>query len=478
MKPSSTSSSRLGWLDKAVLVHIGVLLVGSAWAFGGNIWWSRLALSIWASLALPLTLISFLRKDTVGDEARARKWWLLPPLLYAALVITSTFNPSFATLVIEGDSLMAHKGAARPNWPSTVSATGSLDSLWLGAGVYLSALNLALVLRSRTALRGIMILIASNALALSIFGTLQSLSSAGFYFGSATSPNLRYFATFIYNNHWGAFMILSLSVALGLLFYYTRRIHGRDLWHSPFSAALLGVLLIAATAPISASRAATGMAAVLLTIATVHALATIARNRRRQHRSVWPPVALVLLLMLSATAAVGWLALNSIASRYTETREALAQNQSLWGARIELYQDTWELARQKPVFGWGLNSYGIAFQLERPRPLPEDRQYESSYVTAHNDWLQSVAETGFLGTALLVAMSALPLAALPRHSRGHPLVAYPLLGFGLVLLYAGIEFPFSNAAFLILFWTCLFAAVQYARLQPVGRSAELPGGAP
>jgi O-antigen ligase len=476
MKRFSSSSSRLTWLDKAVFVQVAVLLVGSAWAFGGNIWWARLALSIWASLALPLTLIAFLRKDTIGQEARARKTWLLPPLLYAGLVVASTFNPSFDPLVIDGVTLVAHKGAARPDWPSTVNAAASLGSLWLGAGVYLSALNLAWVLRSRAALRGLMILIAGNALALSVFGTVQALSSAGFYFGAATSPNLRYFATFIYNNHWGAFMILSLSVALGLLFYQVRRIHGRDLWHSPFSAALLGALLIAATAPISASRAATGMAALLLTIATVQALVTITRERRRRNRPVWPPVVALLLWVSAGIGAVGWLALDAITSRYTETRSALEKNQSLWGARLELYRDTWELARQKPVFGWGLDGYGVAFQLIRPPPLEANRQNERRYATAHNDWLQSIAETGFAGTTLLVAMVALPLATLPRRVRGHPLVAYPLSGLGLLLLYAIVEFPFSNPAFLVLFWTCLFMTVQYARLLPFDRASESTEG--
>ena len=55
------SSSPLSWLDRAVLVHVGVLFLGATWAFGGNIGWARLGLSIWASLSLPLTAAAFLQ---------------------------------------------------------------------------------------------------------------------------------------------------------------------------------------------------------------------------------------------------------------------------------------------------------------------------------------------------------------------------------------------------------------------------------
>ncbi len=469
------SSSPLSWLEKAVLVHIGVLLLGSTWAFGGNIWWARQMLAVWASLAPAITVAAFFQAGSPGRDARRKAGWLLPPALFALLVIASTFNPSFSSGVIGGDMLMIHTGPAHPRWPSTVNPADSLDSLWFGTGAYLSAFNLALVLRGRRSLRFVLVLVATNALTLAVFGTMQKLSGSGFYFGAAVSPNERFFSTFIYNNHWGAFMVLALSVATGLLFYHARNHRGRDLWHSPFSASVVGVLIVAATAPVSASRAATAMAALLVTVATAHALFKIAAARRHERRAVWPAVTLLLALVMAVTAAVGWLGFRSINQRYTETRRALAQDKSLWSARSELYHDTCELVRRQPVFGWGLNSYGVAFQLIRPRSIQPQRQYESSYETAHNDWLQSLAETGVVGTALLLLTLALPLASLTRSSLRHPLVVYPLTGLGVILLYACVEFPFSSGAVLFLFWTCLFTVVRYARLQPDRTTA--PAGA-
>lgn len=182
-------------------------------------------------------------------------------------------------------------------------------------------------------------------------------------------------------------------------------------------------------------------------------------------------IALLLLATLAITAA-GWLALRSINERYAETRIALEQNQSLFEERAALYKDTWTLAMRKPVFGWGLESYGTAFMLIRPRPLEATRQYEANYVKAHSDWLQSVAETGFVGTTLLLMMAVVPFLSAPLRMLSHPLVGYPLLGCAVIALYAWVEFPFASSAVLITFWTVFFSAVRYARLQGASTRAE------
>jgi O-antigen ligase len=376
----------------------------------------------------------------------------------------SGFNPSFTAFFTEGERVLMHRGATHASWPSTVNPSDTWRALWFCSTVYLAAANLVFVVRRRSALRTLMTVIAVNTLVLAIYGTLQKLSGAGFYFGQATSPNPRFFATFIYYNHWGAFMVLGLGGAAALIFHQAKHQRGRDLWHSPFPMSVLGLIVIAITAPVSASRAATGMAATMLTLVLGHGLIRIAAVRRSQGRTAAPVIVSVLILALTTTVAVGWLAQRSIQERYTDTRTALSANPSLFDSRMELYRDTWALAQKQPVFGWGLESYATAFMLVRPRPLEATRQYEKSYADAHSDWLQSFAETGFVGTALVVLMGLLPLTTLPRASRSHPFVIYPLLGCAFVALYACIEFPFGNGAVLITFWTFFFAAIRYAQL--------------
>ena len=333
--------------------------------------------------------------------------------------------------------------------------------------MYLSAFNLAVVVQSRSALRKLMVFIAGGTLVLAVFGTLQKLTGSGFYLGAAESPNPRFFATFIYYNHWGAFMILGLTTATGLLFYSVRRHQshpGRDLWHSPFSAALVGVLLIATSAPVSASRASTVITALIAGVALTHALVRVIAAHRAQQRSIWPQVLLIVFLATATTSAVGWLSYRSIEERYTETRLTIDQNKSLFGGRAELYRDTWRLVREKPVFGWGLDTYAVGFQLIRPYTVNLRDRDQNVYATAHSDWLQLLAETGFVGTGLLILMGLAPLTVLSFKQLRHPLTVYPLLGCTLVLIYACVEFPFANGAVMITFWTLFFTTLRHAEL--------------
>lgn len=462
MKRSTVSIS---WLEKAVLFHLGLLLLGASWVYGGNIGWMRSALALWADAGALLTLAAFIQPGEAGHEARRKAWWLLPWLFFVALVVVSSFNPSFTPVEFEGNTLLISTGAPHPHWPSTVNPEQTLRELAFEAGVYLAAFNLLLAVRSRQALRWLLVFGAVNTVVLSLFGTIQKLSSQGFYFGTATSPNIRFFATFIYYNHWGAFMILWLATAAGLIFYNAINHRARDLWHSPFALAVIGVLVLAASAPVSASRAATAMAAFVLILVITHALGRITTHRRTHKRPVWPPVLALLALSALTLGAVGWLANHSINERYTETRIALEKKKSIAEDRLELYRDTWTLAMKNPAFGWGLHSYGTAFMIIRPRPLEARRQYEASYLEAHSDWLQSVAETGFVGTSLLLLMAFVPLASVPWRMLAHPLIGYPFLGCGIIALYAWVEFPFANGAVLIAFWTVYFASIRYARLQ-------------
>jgi O-antigen ligase len=459
-------------LEKAVWLHTTVFILGASWVYGGNIGWMQTALSAWGSAGAALTVLAFCQTGTAGREARGKLLWLVPLALFTCLVAMSATNPSFRQVNMGGETAFIKGTPRHPGWPSSIAPLFSLKALWFSAGVYLSAFNLLLVPRNRLTLRVFLAFLAINTFVLSVFGTLQKLTGTGYYFGAADSPNPRFFATFIYNNHWGAFMMLGLTTAVGLLFHYGRKREGRDLWHSPFSGLLVGVLFIAACAPMSASRASTMLTVAVMTGATLHALVRVAASRRRQGLDFWPPAILIGGLALATTGAVAWLAHQPITERYSETRRTIEQNKSLFGGRAELYRDTWKLARQKPLFGWGLNTFAVGFQLIRPIDINYRDDNFTPYSNAHNDWLQSVAETGFVGTALLVLMGAVPLSSLPRRVIGHPLVLYPLIGCALVLFYAFVEFPFGSGAVMITFWTLFFGVIRHAKLTADARQSH------
>jgi len=112
----------------------------------------------------------------------------------------------------------------------------------------------------------------------------------------------------------------------------------------------------------------------------------------------------------------------------------------------------------RPLTGWGLESYGHVFPLYKGSDVVGPR-----YVHAHSDWLQTIAECGILGTLLLLVFAARFLWRLPLAGSG-PFPAWLFAGCAVVIVYAALEFPFANPAVQMVFWTAFFAAVRYVRL--------------
>jgi len=457
---SAHSRPPLSLLEQAALVHAGLLLVFATWAFDGNIDWARRIISWWGSAGALITLGAVFR----GGGGRALRW-LWPLLAFNLLVLASCLNPSFSTRLFDGEPLLVRTGGV-PWLPGSAEPEASLRALWLFDGVFLPGLNLALCLRQRRALRWLLILATGNALALSIFGTVQKLTGAGLFFGLRESPNAFFFSTFIYHNHWGAFVVLSVAGCAGLVFYYAGRREARDFWHSPAFGGAVGLLFIAATAPLSESRSGTLVILLLAGVILVHGLWRRRKKRQASTASLawWLVGALAVAFILAA--GIYKLDENGFKVRAELTREQIEQIHAAGnlGGRSALYRDTWQMARDRLWFGWGFDSYARVFMIYNTQKSVDGLPV--FYAQAHSDWLQSIAETGLVGTALVGLLGALPLLTLRRHHYRHPLAFYPLLGCALLLLYAWIEFPFECPAVAILFWLMFFAAVRHTQLTP------------
>jgi O-antigen ligase len=280
------------------------------------------------------------------------------------------------------------------------------------------------------------------------------------------SPNEHFFSTFIYHNHWGAFTLLNLGVCLALLFHYHRRGGHRDIWHSPLMLGALVTLLLAISIPLSTSRSCTVLAAVFLAGALIHLLLRVIRRRREHRQSALAPVAAIVLAAVLATGAIGYLGRDVIAQRSRLTSQQLTRlgQEKTLTSRLVLYRDTWRMASEKPAFGWGLESYSRVFRIFNTQRAVETWVWIPYYAEAHNDWLQSLAEVGFVGTGLLVLLGAVALFSVKWRRTGSVIPRYLLAGCGLILLYAWLEFPFANPAVMLTFCAVFYCAIAYAGL--------------
>jgi O-antigen ligase len=458
-------------LETLALFHAGLMVLLSSWGFGGNAPAVQTALTVLGLPALLLTLHELRRRRQEGATSRRTLLWLVPLLAFNGLTLAALLQPSLRSVTIEGAVQYVRLGVGL-GWPSSARPDLALRELLLFDALVLPAFNLAWVVRTRSGLRALLLFCTLNVFVLGVLGTLQTLSGAGgLYFGTVPSPNPTFFATFIYHNHWGAFTLLCLGAAAGLLFHLHRRTGRHRLLHSPVPALSLVILAVAATVPLSSSRSSTALVFLLLGIAFLDAL----RRLGRGGPAAGPGRVRAGLLVATAVAgiaAVFWLAEPVLRVRAALTRSQLEQMREAGtiGARAQLYGDTWRMAADRLAYGWGLGSYGTVFafynSLESADRLPQH------YEDAHSDWLESVAETGLLGTACRGLMLLVPLLAVRRWWRqGGPLPVYGLLGCGLVLAYAWVEFPFGNAAVILTFWLVFYASLRLIQLEAHARGA-------
>jgi O-antigen ligase len=463
-----------GLLPILVLVHFGVFIVFTSWAFGGQAPWVRQVIAGWGAVGVVLFAVACGSRTEPRGENLRRAWrWLWPLLLYDLIVVGACFNPSFKEVMIAGESSLVLGDPV--TWlPSSARPVLARHELWQFNVIVLSGFNLVLALPSRRLVRAALFILAGNAVALAVFGTFQKLARAdGLWFGLVPSPNPRFFSTFIYHNHWGAFTLLNTAVCLGLLYHYARRGGQRDIWHSPVLLGVLATLLLAATIPLSASRSSTVLMAGLLMGAFIHFLTRLIRHRRQRRESVAAPVAGIILAALVAATAIAYLGREVIAQRLQLTSEQLAAiaKEDTLNSRLTLYRDTWRMAAEKPWFGWGLESYAHVFRIFNTQRAVESWVWIPFYRDAHNDWLQSLAESGFIGTGLRGLLLLLPFFSVGRRT-GSGLPRYLLAGNAIILLYAWLEFPFANPAVMLTFCATFYCAMRYAMLELPAQRGE------
>jgi O-antigen ligase len=459
--------------ETLVLFQFGALLLFTSWAFGGQAPWARQVIAWWGTVGMLLFLwVAVTRRPQAGGKVHPALCWLWPLWLYDIMVIASCFNPGFREVMVGGESSLV---LADPNpWlPTAARPLLAAKELWQFNGLILSSFNLLFVLHRRRQVRALLLLLAGNAVVLAIFGTFQKLAGAkGLWFGLVTSPNKHFFSTFIYHNHWGAFTLLNTAVCAALLFHYHRRGGDRDIWHSPVLLGAVATLLLALSVPLSASRSCTFLVGGLLAAALVHFLLRVIRRRRGSGESSLLPVAGIALAAILSVAAIGYLSRTVIAQRAAVTSEQLSRlsQEGTLTSRLILYRDTWRMASEKPWFGWGLESYAHVFRIYNTQRTTESLWWIVFYAEAHNDWLQSLAEVGFIGTGLLALLVLLPVYAVPWRRVGSLVPRYLLAGCGVLLLYAWLEFPFANPAVMLTFCAVFYCAIRYAELDAEPRS--------
>ncbi len=464
-----------GTLEWIAVVHAAAAVVGLAWAYGGAAEWMWPWIGLGCGAGFVVTVAAAVAPDPARAERRRTLRWLWPLLAFDVFVLIGTFNPGVREVRFDGEVLLALRDPAVAWLPSSARPALGREALWLFNALFIPAFNIALVVRRRALLRGLLLVAALSTVALAVLGTVQKLTGAsGPYFGQATTRQNYYFSTFVYHNHWGAYVLLMLAAGLGLIWHYARRTRTRDALHSPALSGLTALLLVAITVPLSGSRSSTLLGGALLLLAFVVWAAGVVRRRRGRSASPVPILVAGMLAVAVGLGAVWFVARDTIRTRLELTRTQVGHMRAIGGigGRAVLYRDTWKMAADRPVFGWGMASYPHVFLRYNSQTSPD--KLPIFYRDAHSDWLQALSEHGFLGSALLALCAVVPAAGLRRWQLQSAVPVSLFAGCAAVLVYAWVEFPFGNFCVIFTWWLCFFCAVQYARLQerdPASRQA-------
>jgi O-antigen ligase len=276
--------------------------------------------------------------------------------------------------------------------------------------------------------------LVGNGFLLACVGMLQRVKGNGRVLGIFESPTSYFVATLLYKNHAAAYFNILLGLAAGLSFwFYTRNLRRLEK-SSPagifaFFAAAIAVIVL-----FSFSRAGT----ILMLTLTVALLGIFLVRQFR--------------LLLGSFVWLGSYSMQL--DRVTESMGRLfkGDRESSIEYRESAHQATWEMAQDRPGFGWGSGGFRFLFPLYQQRHEQIFRDpggHRLYWEHAHNDYLELLAELGAVGCGLLgLGLGFAGWISLKPHARGNPLVLFGLLGLGTTLAHAWVDFPFQNPAIL------------------------------
>ena len=362
------------------------------------------------------------------------------------------------------DDLPVFELPATTSTPSarlTLDLSASLTS-WMKSLTYVLIFGLTLLLIDSTKrLKTLAYIIVLSGLAQAVYGSLSLAIDGG---GVANG-------SFINRNHFAAYLVLGLSIGIGLLVASmgegTRVITWRQrLRH-------IGALILSSKAPLRIFLAIMVIALVLthsrmgntsffasMLIAGTLALVLF----RNMPRSV---IVLIASLIVIDIFIIGsWVGLEQVRDRLVETTLQQETRDEVGRHSLRLWQDY-------PLFGSGAGSYQGVF--------PRYRQGDDGkgiYEHAHNDYLEFLSESGIIGivfpagVVIVALLNAVNAQRKRRNQLARGIGFAATMAITAMLIHATVEFNLQIPAYAATFMVIL-ATAWLARYLESGNGPQL-----
>jgi hypothetical protein len=389
-------------------------------------------------------------------------FWL--GLAFLAYVICQGLNPAWQFVQNERGVWWMQRIAHREWLPVGVRVPfgrgGPWRSLLVYVTVWLSVCSLWIGITRRRSLQVLFMVIAANGMTLAVFGLFQRLLGNGKIFWFFNSPNASFFSSFIYKNHAGAFLNLTMFVSCGIAGWYYLRGLRRLEKSNPAGIFVFFTTFIAINVLISFSRGATMVMLMFLAAA----IAGFAYQQMTAPSGLRRPIVLItLIVFFGYFLKTGLEALNTgpawtrFAAAFSSEDLSAKSRAIVTTASLDMLRDDW-------LIGSGAGSYVFLFPSYQQHYPDLWSQNGPLFLWehAHNDLVEFPIELGVLGTLLPLAAALYFIARLVRgYVWYNPLSTCVVFGLFLTLGHARYEFVFQNPAILLTFWLLLVIATQF-----------------
>ncbi len=468
-------------LELALVVIACFHLCFLPWALGARDAWAQITSAVLGTLAL---VVACWPRHYRGELAPQGSFILHPwsrllkfpvfwlGLLLLGYVACQALNPAYRR--VEAFPYWWLVPIDHITWlPSGVDAPFEKMNAWrmlcIWGGAWTLACALWIGLTRRSGLHTILTVLVVNGTVLALIGILQKVTDADkvLWF---IKPTASYFvATFFYKNHAGAYFNIILGMALALALWH----HFKAMRHlersSPAPVYVFSAIIVASLVFLGGSRAAMILAAGL-----IFSVIVISVFWRLRAKNQFSPSALQSTLsgfgvIFLITSVFWFLNLDKSIEQIRFLTTDLGQKYHI-EPRTLARNATLDLFHEKPLWGWGGGSFRHAFpQVQQNHPdifkLPSSEGM-MLWSNAHNDYIQLLAEIGLFGFGIITLLLLWFLVSAIRLKIWHqPHYLALVIGLGLPLAHAWMDFPLYNCAILTSICASSILLVRWAELE-------------
>ncbi|WOO41053.1 O-antigen ligase family protein [Rubellicoccus peritrichatus] len=431
--------------EQYVLLQLTAMGLCASWALGGMLGWVSGYLACLGALT-PI-IIEGHRRHGLFNIKRPRRMvaLALTPVWVAIIVfLTGLFFISIHEITIGDIELLTL--VQTPWWaPSNVASQSGWLTMLYQVAIYTSAVGLIFVALTTTLVRRLLIILTTSASLIALIGFIQLYSGTNKLLWSLSTYS-EFFAIFPHSEQYAGFALLWSLAFLGLLLHLRRQKKTDGLVEKWGLIMFVGWGILTVSVFVSGTLLHWGLlvAGIGWCITTEGAFAT---NNGAKKSGAFAAI----LGILIAITGIVFIAANVAGSE--NVNGLTSERQSI------IWQDSWKLFLEKPIFGWGVGSFLtiIAFK--------QEVDFGQNLLTPHSDLLHLMVEQGVIGVVIWLAPPVILLIIFLKKETKRLLSAHLWTAAIMIGVLALFSFPLQNPATAWSLWFIIGAAHVWTKVQ-------------